>query len=192
MNKKTLITIVVSAILAASAFFAASYFIQPQQKEPILSEQSEAENEIAASENESTKSQNETTDDGNETTGNSAGADNKETGGLAESKTSENSTGSAGNDSQDEEAADNFVQCLAKAGMVIYGSKTCPACAALVEGFGGYDEISPIYVECSEEGDRCSQEMKTYYVPEIQIKGEIYTGPRDLDSLAAATGCKLR
>ncbi len=84
-----------------------------------------------------------------------------------------------------------FVQCLADAGMVIYGSRTCPACRQLAESFGGYDAISLIYVECSEEWERCSQEMKTNYVPEIQIKGVLYNGSRDLNALAEKTGCKL-
>jgi hypothetical protein len=84
-----------------------------------------------------------------------------------------------------------FVQCLKENGMVIYGSKTCPACGALAESFGGYEVIAPIYVECTENGTRCSSEMQSGYVPEIQINGEVYSGPRDLNSLANLANCKL-
>ena len=88
-------------------------------------------------------------------------------------------------------AMDSFVQCLAEAGVVIYGSEYCPACLHLVESFGGYEIINPIYIECSEERERCRAEMQTDYVPEIQIKGELYVGPRDLDSFGRAAGCQL-
>ncbi len=94
-------------------------------------------------------------------------------------------------ENEDREVIDDFVQCLADAGMVIYGTKTCPACLQLAQSFGGYEMISPIYIECSEEWERCSQEMQTNYVPEIQIKGKVYTGPTDLGSLGEAVGCEF-
>ncbi len=86
--------------------------------------------------------------------------------------------------------SNNLVSCLAEAGMVIYGSRTCPACTALADSFGGYEKIKEIYVECTEEQERCGLEMQTNYVPEIQIKGEVYNDPRDLESLAEVTNCK--
>jgi len=84
-----------------------------------------------------------------------------------------------------------FIQCLADAGVVIYGSRTCPACAQLVESFGGYDKIALIYVECNEEREKCSSEMQTNYVPEIQIQGELYSGPRSPDNIADAVSCNI-
>ena len=84
-----------------------------------------------------------------------------------------------------------FVRCLANAGVVVYGSKTCPACFALVETLGGYDVAAPVYVECAENPQRCEAEMRTNYVPEIQIKGAAFDGPRTLEGLSEATGCKL-
>jgi hypothetical protein len=74
----------------------------------------------------------------------------------------------------------SYVTCLQEAGVVIYGSATCPACAALVESLGGLDAVKPIYVECHKETERCSNEMKTNYVPEIQINGELFEGDRNL------------
>lgn len=84
-----------------------------------------------------------------------------------------------------------LIECLAANNFIIYGSRTCPACAQLVESLGGYEEVAPIYVECSDEGDRCAENMQTNYVPEIQISGEIYAGSRDPQALAEQVGCQL-
>ncbi len=85
----------------------------------------------------------------------------------------------------------SFIECLEKEGMVIYGSKTCPYCTQLANSLGGYDAVSLIYVECSEERERCNQEMQTRYVPEIQIKGNLYDGSRESEALAKETGCEF-
>ena len=85
----------------------------------------------------------------------------------------------------------NFVECLVDAGMVVYGSKTCPACMNLVEKFGGYDEMGDLFVSCGDDGDRCEKEMQTNYVPVIQINGELFEDGRELEDFAKATGCEL-
>ncbi len=82
-----------------------------------------------------------------------------------------------------------FIQCLANENVIIYGSYTCPACRQLVENLGGYEAINSIYIECNEEWERCSQEMQTNYVPEIQIEEVLYTGPRTIEALAEKTNC---
>ncbi len=84
----------------------------------------------------------------------------------------------------------SIVDCLEDKEVVIYGSRTCPACAQLAEGFGGYDVIEPIYVECMEERERCDEEKLTGFVPEIQIRGEVHEGRRDPSSLAEAVECE--
>jgi len=94
------------------------------------------------------------------------------------------------------DAVNGFIQCLANAGVVIYGSSTCPACARLEREYGGYEIVKPIYLDCSglgiaEETERCRNEMKTRYVPEIQIKGELFDGWGSPQALAEATGCQL-
>lgn len=89
------------------------------------------------------------------------------------------------------ETINGLVQCLSDAGMVIYGSRTCPYCNQLVESLGGYETAGLIYVECSQERERCSQEMQTNYVPEIQINGVLYSGSRDPEALAETTGYQL-
>lgn len=92
---------------------------------------------------------------------------------------------------ENEVVTSTLMNCLKEEGVVVYGSKTCPACAQLVTAFGGYDVIAPIYVECMEEGSRCSAEKQTGYVPEIQIKGELYTGSRSLEIIASEAGCSI-
>ncbi len=91
----------------------------------------------------------------------------------------------------DQDTMDSFIQCLAEAGMVVYGTRTCPACLSFVNSFGGYDRVESLYVECHDEGERCQAEMQTNYVPEIQIKGQLYEGPRDHASLGKTAGCPI-
>ncbi len=83
-----------------------------------------------------------------------------------------------------------FIECLADAGMVVYGSATCPACGQFAQSLGGYDKIAPIYVECTIEGEKCMKGMQTNYVPEIQINGAVYEGSRSPAVLAEITGCE--
>ncbi len=85
----------------------------------------------------------------------------------------------------------SFLECLANEGVVIYGSKTCPACAQLAEEYGGYENMEPIYVECTEDYQRCNEEMLVGYVPAIQIDGELYDGWGSPENLAKETGCEL-
>ncbi len=80
---------------------------------------------------------------------------------------------------------------MAEAGLIIYGSRTCPACASLANSLGGYEKIEPIYVECSEKWEKCSAEMQTRYVPEIQIQGELYEGPRNPTEIGNAVSCEI-
>lgn len=89
-----------------------------------------------------------------------------------------------------------LIDCLAENGLVIYGAKWCEACNKLIEPFGGYEIAQPIYVECSnsdgtqEEVERCQSETKTEYVPEIQIKGELYEGSNYPQDFARELGCE--
>lgn len=87
------------------------------------------------------------------------------------------------------ETIEQTMECLARSGVVIYGTLTCPACNKLVESFGGYEIIDPIYVKCDENWERCENEMQTEYVPEIQIKGVLYNGERSVEALAKKVGC---
>ncbi len=88
-------------------------------------------------------------------------------------------------------ATSEFIQCLADSGMVIYGSSTCPACATLINLFGGYELAEPIYVECSDDWDVCEANKETGYVPEVRINDVLFEGERSLENFAAETGCEL-
>lgn len=94
-------------------------------------------------------------------------------------------------ESAEEKISLEFTQCLAQAGIVVYGSKTCSACARLVQEYGGYETIAPIYVECTEQMQRCSEEMLSVYVPEIQINGRLFETWGSPTTMAQITGCKL-
>ena len=84
-----------------------------------------------------------------------------------------------------------FNKCLAENGVVIYGTDNCPYCRQLVEILGGYEAVSPIYVDCIEQQQRCMDEMQGIGVPEIQINNQLYQGPRTLQALSQQTGCPI-
>ena len=90
-----------------------------------------------------------------------------------------------------EKIPESFIQCLADTGVTIYGTEVCPVCKDLVESFSGYEKINPIYVNCTKEMNRCEEEICTGFVPEVQIKGELYNGLIDPQSLGQAVGCEL-
>ncbi len=90
-----------------------------------------------------------------------------------------------------EEEMIELVDCLKEKGVVIYGSEWCPACSSLVEEFGGYEIIDPIYVECTKEEERCSEEMIETAVPEIQIDGRLCRSNRYPEELAREVGCEF-
>ena len=61
----------------------------------------------------------------------------------------------------------------------------------MVDSFGGYGAISPLYVECNDDMDRCVSEMRTEFVPEIQMNGEVLEGVRKVEDFVEKTGCEL-
>ena len=106
-----------------------------------------------------------------------------------ESLTTDNENEAVESEETEEGGMTSLVQCLGDEGVTIYGSSWCPYCTDLVESFGGYDVVDPVYVECTEEEGRCMEEMIGSGVPEIQIKGEMYRGSRDPEGIAEAVGC---
>ncbi len=95
------------------------------------------------------------------------------------------------NTTNDELPSAEFIDCLADSGMVVYASRTCPACTDLANSFGGYDAVENLFVECSEQPEVCQEYAKTGYVPEIQFEGEVFEGGRSMEDFAALTGCEL-
>lgn len=85
----------------------------------------------------------------------------------------------------------SLVNCLAEKDVIVFSTYTCPFCINFADQFGGFEIIMPIYVDCADNPERCAQEMQTNYVPEIQINGVLYDGPRTPEALAEFTGCKI-
>lgn len=88
-----------------------------------------------------------------------------------------------------DDISSEFIQCLADAGIVIYGMSTCPACADLVNRLGGTENLKPIYIECNENQEICDQEQQSFYVPEVQLNGEVFENMRTPQQFADITGC---
>ncbi len=86
-------------------------------------------------------------------------------------------------------STNNLISCLEREGVVIYGTKWCALCARLIESFGGYEKVKPIFVDCDEDGEKCKENMFGRGVPEVQIKGEYYSGTMSPDDIAGAAGC---
>lgn len=84
----------------------------------------------------------------------------------------------------------SFMQCLASKDVKIYGANWCGYTQALVENLGGFEVVSPIYVECTEETELCSQEGVEGY-PTIKIAGEVVNIDRTLQGFADASGCEM-
>lgn len=81
-----------------------------------------------------------------------------------------------------------FVECLKDADFVIYGANWCGWTTRLVDTLGGQETVSPIYIECTEKEDLCSQkEIRGY--PTILVKDEPYQGDRTFEGFSKATGC---
>ncbi len=161
MNKKTLAASIAGALIIFFAFYITSIDIERTEPEK------EGEAEV--------------------TTYNEEKEESDEEGELSVGETS----GTEGNIDEEigETTIDDFIQCLKERGLVIYGEEWCPYCTQLAESLGGYETADPIYVECTEERERCNEEMLGGGVPEIQIKGEMYRGSRDPRKLAEETNC---
>jgi hypothetical protein len=82
----------------------------------------------------------------------------------------------------------DFMTCLAGKNVKIYGANWCGYTKQLVENLGGFDVVSPIYVECTEEDALCAEEEVQGY-PTIKIDGEVVNIERTLEGFAEATGC---
>ncbi len=84
-----------------------------------------------------------------------------------------------------------FVSCLATKDFKIYGANWCGWTKKLVvDTFGGFDIVEPIYIECTEKKDVCASEGVEGY-PTIKVNGETYEGGRDFKSFEAFTGCAV-
>jgi len=89
---------------------------------------------------------------------------------------------------EDEAKLLEFNTCLAQRGVKVYGANWCGWTIRWIETFGGLKAVTPIYVECEDNRELCSQEGIIGY-PTIKIKGQVYSGARTIEAIAQATGC---
>lgn len=84
-----------------------------------------------------------------------------------------------------------FSECLADAGVKIYGANWCGWTKRwVVDTLGGFDVAAPVYIECTESEELCASEGVRGY-PTTKINGVVYTGDRTLDAISAETGCEV-
>ena len=81
-----------------------------------------------------------------------------------------------------------FAQCLADEGVKVYGANWCGYTMSLVENFGDFETMAPIYLECTENEAECAEAGVSGY-PTIKINGEVASIARTLVGFADATGC---
>ncbi len=85
---------------------------------------------------------------------------------------------------------DEFAQCLTSKWAIMYGSKTCPHCLKQKEMFGeSFQYIT--YVECTQEAERCGNELK-WSVPAWKFAdGTLVEWLQEFSVLATKTNCVL-
>jgi hypothetical protein len=83
-----------------------------------------------------------------------------------------------------------FVECLKEVGFTIFGANWCGETKRLVNTFGGWEIVDPIYVECTKERETCEERRIRGY-PTIFIGEEEYRGMRTLEEFARVTGCEI-
>ncbi len=82
-----------------------------------------------------------------------------------------------------------FAECLAEKGVVMYGSDLCPHCNDQKEIFGEhFKHIN--YVNCEQERETCIAAGVTAY-PTWVIEGIHYRGTKSIEKLAELSGCEL-
>jgi len=111
-------------------------------------------------------------------------------GGVAQQTQTQQAQGSTTYTEEEVAKIGVFMNCLADKGVKIYGANWCGWTKKfVVETIGGFDIAEPVYVECTENTEECSDAGVSGY-PTTQINGEAYSGSRDFAGLAAVTGCK--
>jgi hypothetical protein len=87
-------------------------------------------------------------------------------------------------------ASDQFAQCLAQKGFVMYGLYSCPHCQAEKALFG--DSFQYVkYVECSTDPNKCTADNVDAVPTWIEPDGTRFVGTQTLAQLSQASGCPL-
>jgi hypothetical protein len=85
---------------------------------------------------------------------------------------------------------DQFAQCLAQKGFVMYGLYSCPHCQAEKALFG--DSFQYVkYVECSTDPNKCTADNVDAVPTWIEPDGTRLVGTQTLAQLSQASGCSL-
>ncbi len=87
-------------------------------------------------------------------------------------------------------ALDQFAQCLAQKGFVMYGLYSCPHCQAEKALFGNSFKYVK-YVECSTEPNQCTDAQVDAVPTWVGPNGLRFVGTQSLATLAQASGCVL-
>lgn len=85
---------------------------------------------------------------------------------------------------------DEFAQCLADQGAVMYGAEWCAHCQNEKKAFGDSFRLIP-YVECPAEPQTCIAKNIQGYPTWIFKDGKLYEGEQGLRNLSLISGCAL-
>jgi len=85
---------------------------------------------------------------------------------------------------------DDFAQCLADKGAIMYGAEWCPYCQNEKKAFGpSFKNIN--YVECPDDPQKCIAAGIDSYPTWILKDGKKLEGKQGLEKLAQESGCKI-
>ena len=85
---------------------------------------------------------------------------------------------------------DEFAQCLAEQGAVMYGAEWCLHCQNEKDAFGDSFRFIP-YVECPAEPQTCIAKNIQGYPTWIFKDGKLHEGEQGLQNLSLISGCTL-
>ncbi|PIQ92004.1 MAG: hypothetical protein COV70_01520 [Parcubacteria group bacterium CG11_big_fil_rev_8_21_14_0_20_39_22] len=94
------------------------------------------------------------------------------------------------NEVEGSEVTDEFVACLNKNEVVMYGAYWCPHCDNQKKLFRDkWENVS--YVECTEDPNLCIEKEIKGYPTWIIGDNKYLVGVQSMESLAQATGCEM-
>jgi len=86
---------------------------------------------------------------------------------------------------------DDFAQCLADRGAVMYGAEWCPHCQDEKRAFGDSWHIVP-YVECPDDPALCLDKEITGYPTWLIGTSTRLIGTQGVEKLSEITGCFIQ
>ena len=86
---------------------------------------------------------------------------------------------------------DGFAECLANAGLTMYGAEWCSHCQNEKRAFGSSFNFVP-YVECPDKPKECLDKGVDAYPTWIFRDGKKLVGEQGLEKLSQESGCVLQ